>query len=363
VRPERLRVADVALFYGERSGGIRTYIDAKTRWARGADEVDHHVIVPGPRERHEDGWHELPSLRMAAANGYRLPIGVGALKGTLRAIRPDVVLLHDPFWNVLGVVDEAHAFGAKVVAVHHGSSGLDAAGLPGPDAVWQPVMRAWIRRSTARADALMAACDTRADAGRAPDLPLRFGVHPAFRPRPDVERGDHVLYVGRFGREKGVAELLEAAARSDERWPLKLVGSGPLEPRLRRRTGRPDLFGRVRFAPFVRDPEALAREYAAARCVVMPGRHETFGLVALEAAASGAPVVVSDNAPSAAVIGGLGERFAKDLGAAIERARGRERDLAAATELAARASWPGALAAELADLRSLTGPATQEVAA
>src|SRR5204862_7920629 len=138
---------------------------------------------------------------------------------------------------------------------------------------------------------------------------------------------------------------LEAAARADERWPLRLVGSGPLEPRMRRRAGRPDLFGRVRFFPYVRDPEALAREYAAARCVVMPGRHETFGLVALEAAASGAPVVVSETAPSAVEIGALGERFG-DLGEAIERARARERDLPAATALARRASWPAAFAAE-----------------
>ena len=31
-----LRVVDVALFYGERSGGIRTYLDSKAAWARAA---------------------------------------------------------------------------------------------------------------------------------------------------------------------------------------------------------------------------------------------------------------------------------------------------------------------------------------
>src|ERR1700720_3351300 len=63
-----LRVVDVALFYGERSGGIRTYLDAKVRHLP-AGACEHHVIVPGPRERHAGGRHELPSLRMAAANG------------------------------------------------------------------------------------------------------------------------------------------------------------------------------------------------------------------------------------------------------------------------------------------------------
>jgi alpha-1,6-mannosyltransferase len=58
-----LRVADVALFYGERSGGIRTYLDAKTEYATRTGELEHHVLVPGPRERHDHGRHELPSLR------------------------------------------------------------------------------------------------------------------------------------------------------------------------------------------------------------------------------------------------------------------------------------------------------------
>ena len=35
-----LRVADVALFYGERSGGIRTYVDAKAAWARETGAIE-----------------------------------------------------------------------------------------------------------------------------------------------------------------------------------------------------------------------------------------------------------------------------------------------------------------------------------
>src|SRR5918997_2870198 len=101
------RVADVAMFYGERSGGIRTYIREKANYAARTGAFEHHVIVPGRHERHEGGWHELRALRVAATNGYRIPYGVGSLKQTLRAIRPDVVLLHDPFWGSLGVADEA----------------------------------------------------------------------------------------------------------------------------------------------------------------------------------------------------------------------------------------------------------------
>jgi alpha-1,6-mannosyltransferase len=130
-----LRVVDVALFYGERSGGIRTYLDAKAAHARASGRFEHHLVVPGRQERHSiDGaaWrHELRSLRVAASNGYRWPLGVAALKNTLRLVEPDVVLLHDPFWRPHEVTQTARALGATVVMVHHGSAALDAGAIPG----------------------------------------------------------------------------------------------------------------------------------------------------------------------------------------------------------------------------------------
>lgn len=350
-----IRVVDVALFYGERSGGIRTYLDAKR--AVLADElgVEHHVVVPGPQERHDDGWHELPSLRLAAANGYRVPVGVRGLKATLRRLRPDLVLLHDPFWSVLGVTDVARSTGARVVAVHHTSPALDAAGLPGPDRAWMPLMRAWFRRAYRSVDAVMAADDPWEETGRVATLPLRFGVDAAFRPRLEVERGEHVLYAGRLAREKGIATLLEAAAASGEPWPLEVVGDGPLEPLLRDQVQRLGIGARVSFHPHIRSPEGLARRYAGAACVAMPGPFETFGLVGLEAAASGARVVASATAPSVRAVGPLAHTFAPGdvagLLRAIEEARTADRDLAAAAALAARSTWAAAIAAEVEDLR------------
>jgi len=356
----RLRVADVALFYGERSGGIRTYLDEKVAWMRATRAAEHHLVVPGPRERHEDlggsARHELPSLRVAASNGYRWPLGAGALKATLRAIRPDVVLLHDPFWRPVDVTGALQAAGARVAMVHHGSVDLDAHAFPGPTALYARGIRAWLHRAYAQADGVMAACDPLADAGRPATLRLRFGLHPAFRPRPEVPRGDDVLYVGRLAREKGVLELLEAAARSAEPWPLRLVGAGTAVGAIAARIRRLGLESRVTLEPYLRDRDALARAYAGARCVVMPGPYETFGLVAFEAAASGASTVACTTAPCAALLGPLARTFPPGdpdaLLAAIEAARAGAPDLAGAAALAEAHRWPRAFAAELADLRA-----------
>src|ERR1035437_1047022 len=102
------------IFYAKRSGGIRTYLDEKTRFAAATAPFEHHLIVPGTRERHEGSRHELRSLQLAAPNGFRIPLGRGALKETLRGIRPDVVVPHDPFWRPLSGTRQAHRLGAAV---------------------------------------------------------------------------------------------------------------------------------------------------------------------------------------------------------------------------------------------------------
>jgi alpha-1,6-mannosyltransferase len=353
----RLRIADVAMFYGERSGGIRTYLQEKAAYARRSQAYEHHVIVPGPVERHEDGWHELRALRVAASNGYRIPLGVRSLKATLRQIEPDFVLLHDAFWGPLRVSELAHDFGANVIAVHHASTALNAAGLPGPMRLYAPAFRAWTKHAYKRADAIMSVVDPREDSGRDASLRLRFGLDPAFRPRPWLERRDHVLYVGRLGREKGVFELVEAAARSSEPWRLHLVGSGPARGLVAARAERLKITERVLFLPFVSSRARLARLYAEASCVVMPGPFETFGLVALEAAASGASVVACETAPSAAVIGPGVHTFRMrdpdDMLRAIQAARKSVPDLRVAQTLADGQTWPRAFEAELSDLERL----------
>ncbi len=358
VQRNRLVVCDVALFYGARSGGIRTYLDEKARFANDSGAFEHHVIVPGVQERHEAGRHELRSLRLVAHNGYRIPLGAGAVKQTLRRLRPDVVVLHDPFWRPLGVTREAHRLGARVVAVHHASAALNAAGLPGPDAVYLPLFRRIYRHAYENVDGVMSVVDPSPDSGREATIPLRFGLHPAFHPAPSV-RGDHFLYAGRVAYEKRIPDLLEAMATAGWGRPLWIVGDGPAVSGVEsaaRKLGLEDL---VHFKPFVSDRHELARLYREAACVVDPGPHETFGLVVLEAAASGARVVACTSTPSASVAAPLVETYAAtdvaDLIRAIERSLATPGDVAIASKLAEGLSWERVFAAELEELQQLLG--------
>jgi len=346
------------MFYGERSGGIRTYLEAKARFAARTGRFEHHLVIPGPTTVSDgSGRHEHRSVRLAASNGYRVPLGGAELQATLYALDPDVVLIHDPFWTPRLASRTAHELGAAVIAVHHSSAALHAAGLPGPHAFYERALRRWYRRAYLEVDAVMSVVDPVGDTRRNTTLPLRLGLEPAFQPRPEVTRGDHVLYVGRLSREKGLSELLQAAAAAPEPWPLHLIGTGPLGSALRERVRHLGLDRRVEFQPYLSDREQLACRFAGARCAVLPGAHETFGLAALEAAACGTPVVTADTTPSAGVLAGFVHTFragdCQDLLAAIERARRCDPDPAGARALAARHAWDHVLAQELADLKRL----------
>jgi glycosyltransferase involved in cell wall biosynthesis len=134
-----------------------------------------------------------------------------------------------------------------------------------------------------------------------------------FRPRDrsflDVPRPIH-LYVGRVAVEKNV----EAFLGLDLPGTKLVVGDGPQLPALKQR------YPGVRFAG-ARFGEDLARHYAAADVFVFPSRTDTFGLVLLEALASGVPVAAYPVAGPRDVVGGSDAGVLdEDLGAAARRA-------------------------------------------
>ncbi len=170
-----------------------------------------------------------------------------------------------------------------------------------------------------RADAVIAISRSAADDGiRLLGLdPARgevahLGVEPAFYPssHPGPEEGQlpYVLVVGECSRRKGFAEACEVVARLAERGhPHLLKVAGLVHPWARgdlaatvAASRRPDL---VEHLGFVDDLPALVR---SASLVLSTSRYEGFGLPALEAMASGVPVVAFANSAVTEVVGGGG---------------------------------------------------------
>jgi glycosyltransferase involved in cell wall biosynthesis len=96
-----------------------------------------------------------------------------------------------------------------------------------------------------------------------------------------------LLYVGRLAPEKQVDQI-RAVLEQVPGTRLAIIGGGPAEPALRKHfEGLP-----VTFAGYLKGAK-LSAAYASADIFVFPSAFESFGLVILEAMASGVPVVSS----------------------------------------------------------------------
>jgi glycosyltransferase involved in cell wall biosynthesis len=131
--------------------------------------------------------------------------------------------------------------------------------------------------------------------------------HPRFR-RDDVRAAlsdGHpedvlLLYVGRLAPEKNLDQL-RAVLERVPRTRLALVGGGPQREALAAHfAGLP-----VHFAGY-RTGRSLAEAYASADLFVFPSAFESFGLVILEAMASGLPVISTR-------VGGAGDMIAEGV--------------------------------------------------
>ncbi|MCR2834399.1 glycosyltransferase family 4 protein [Parerythrobacter lacustris] len=100
-----------------------------------------------------------------------------------------------------------------------------------------------------------------------------------------------VLCVGGLRFEKGQEVLIEAFDRiagNHPDWRLRLVGDGVTRPQIEKQVSQSIHGDRIEIAGVQKN---VAREYARAAFAVVPSRYESLALVAVEAMASGRPVI------------------------------------------------------------------------
>jgi glycosyltransferase involved in cell wall biosynthesis len=111
---------------------------------------------------------------------------------------------------------------------------------------------------------------------------------PSFR----TGKSDYFFTVGRLDGAKRTHLLVDAMLRSRSRYHLKIAGTGPDEGALRRKVdGDP----RIEFLGFVND-QLVIDLYANALAVLYAPYDEDYGLVTVEAMASGKPVLTTTDA-------------------------------------------------------------------
>ncbi|MEU8263848.1 glycosyltransferase family 4 protein [Micromonospora sp. NPDC048999] len=116
--------------------------------------------------------------------------------------------------------------------------------------------------------------------------------------------GPLIGYAGRLVYEKGVQHLVHAVPYLRDRHPglrVVIAGDGPYQPELVDQAQRLHLDDTVRFAGFL-DSTQLPAVLAATDATVVPSLYEPFGMIALEAAAAGAPLAVAHTGGLAEIV-------------------------------------------------------------
>jgi glycosyltransferase involved in cell wall biosynthesis len=196
-------------------------------------------------------------------------------------------------------------------------------------------------------------------------VPVRVLHHPSsLQTRPASEwPGKHVFTVSRLDSAKRIDLLIDGFRQSRTTLPFLIAGTGTEEAALRRRAGADP---RIRFLGFV-DNAQLAQLYADAAMVLFAPKDEDFGLVALEAMASGRPVVTTQDAGGCTALitpgvnGLITDTSPAELAHAIDQL---DADPAfarrlgdAARQRASDVTWPGLVEGLLASLQPRATPA------
>ena len=298
-----MKIALVSPYDFAHPGGVPEHIAHLRREFQG---LGHNVTVMAPRARQgglevADGFYGIGRTVPIPANGsmVRLTFDVtlyAAVKALMRRERFDVVHVHEPLVPVLPYMVLLNSPAVNVATFH-------AFRASNP---WYTAFKPYMTFVLSRLDGRIAVSEPAREfvsqyfEGPYEIIPngiddARYGAH--VEPLPWAGDGvPRVLFVGRFGEpRKGFKYLLRAMPLIRQQFPdarLLVVG-----------TGRPDHFAGtmerygvsgVDFVGFVQ-PADLPRYYASCDIFCAPSiARESFGIVLLEAMASGKPVVASD---------------------------------------------------------------------
>lgn len=351
---------------GEPLRVLRIYHSAVVRGFR---DRDHHLRALGvdetliaPKRWNEGGRdvairtdeEERPWVRTACTLGqhpYRFMYHPVPIARALRELKPDVLDVHE---------EPASVAVAEALLLRLMFRRRAAVTLYSAQNIYKhyPLPFRWIERWALKAANIIYCCSSEAAgvlrrkgfAGRTPVIGLGVDVERFYPEAPrKADDGFTAGYVGRLERHKGVHVLIAALHHLPARVRLEVVGAGPFRQELE--TLAQPLADRVRFVDFVayEDVPQLYRRFDAVVIPSLPTASwkEQFGRVAVEAMASGVPVVASADGALPEVVGPGGLlvppndclALATAISTLVEHEAVRRRYARAAHEWAQRYSW------------------------
>jgi glycogen(starch) synthase len=272
------------------------------------DEISEGVrLVAAAQDPHEFTFG-TDMMAWTLAMGHSM-IRAGLALHTQGSWRPDVVHAHD--WLVAHpAIALTEFFDVPLVStIHATEAGRHTGWVAGLISRQVHAVESWLVRES---DSLIACSASMSDEitelfgpGLAEIRVIRNGIEAArwpFAIRKPRQGPAQLLYVGRLEYEKGVHDAIAALPRIRRSHPgttLTIAGDGTQLRWLVEQARKHKVLKATRFVGRL-GHEELVRLLQSADAAVLPSHYEPFGIVALEAAATGTPLVTSN-------VGGLGE--------------------------------------------------------
>ncbi|CAN5845679.1 glycosyltransferase family 4 protein [soil metagenome] len=326
--------------------GIAAHVDGLSRALAGGG---HDVVVFAPPWRRtgetpagvrvlraQTGLPWLPDddeVALAASASHHFVGLLDQLDGWV----PDVVHVHD--WRLAWAGDTISTLtGATLVTTFHGTErvrhgGHLPTGLPGTVHAVESWLASQSQGAIATSEVMVRAVVSglEMDGNRVVHIPNGIDAEWWARPRDPatsaVERRQFVFTWGRVQFEKGFQVLVRAMSLLRHCMPeLRCVigGAGSYLPELQSRVDFDGVADRIELVGYLTD-DALLDILHRAGCVVIPSLYEPFGIVALEALAGGAPLVVAETGGLAELVRSTGGGLMFEPGHADQLADAIER--------------------------------------
>ncbi|MGJ8515266.1 glycosyltransferase family 4 protein [Carnimonas bestiolae] len=294
-----MHIADVTMFYAPSSGGVRTYLDAKRQRLKQLEGVRHTLVVPlteGTASSSSDDVIRVPSAPLPFSNGYRFPLRRGPWIERLVNLQPSIIEAADPYVAGWACLEAGRKLDIPVIGFYHSDLPEMIGSRFGNFA--RRKLQGYVNNLYNRFERVLAPSQVMADT--LSDMGVRnvhvqpLGVDsslycpskrdPRIREALELAPDTRLLiFAGRGSHEKNLPVLLDTMRHLGSGYHLLMIGSNmPSQV--------PDNVSVINhFVP----QQELARYFASADALLHAGTNETFGLIVLEAMASGLPVVVA----------------------------------------------------------------------
>ena len=324
-----MKIADIAEFYSEQGGGVRTYIRAKlAASARAGHETV--IIAPGAvnKEDHLPGgkivWVKAPPIPFDPR--YHIFTGGDGVRAVLEREQPDVVEGSSP-WRGGWIAAKWHGSAVKSLIMH-----ADPVAVYPHTVLDQHLARptidrlfgwfwSYLRRLNRNFDVTIVAGDGMRRRFESFGLTrvntVSFGVnHEIFNPtRRDPaarramleacglpETARLAIASSRHHPEKRLPTIMEAVKRANRTQPIGLymIGDGLSRAKIDLKAAT---IPQVHVAGQIRDTTRVATLLASADVLLHGSGSETYGLAVAEALCCGTPIVVPDQGGAADLAG------------------------------------------------------------